>query len=166
MSEEFPNLDITNDLFEIDGNRVTCSGGTASLDMILNLITQTHGAALAAEISDQLIHDRIREPSDRQRMELRSRLGVSHPKLLAVVKIMEDNLEEPLVQTDIAINSSVNTPIGEVVQEIFGYNTNPLLSQFKVGSGPPFTATDVNVNSISSACLRLCIGITFFQMLP
>ena len=25
------------------------------LDMILNLITQTHGAALAAEISDQLI---------------------------------------------------------------------------------------------------------------
>ena len=91
LSEEFPNLDITNDLFEIDGNRVTCSGGTASLDMILNLITQTHGAALAAEISDQLIHDRIREPSDRQRMELRSRLGVSHPKLLAVVKIMEDN---------------------------------------------------------------------------
>ena len=76
LSEEFPNLDITNDLFEIDGNRVTCSGGTASLDMILNLITQTHGAALAAEISDQLIHDRIREPSDRQRMELRSRLGV------------------------------------------------------------------------------------------
>ena len=34
LSEEFPNLDITNDLFEIDGNRVTCSGGTASLDMI------------------------------------------------------------------------------------------------------------------------------------
>ena len=109
LSEEFPNLDITNDLFEIDGNRVTCSGGTASLDMILNLISQTHGAALAAEISDQLIHDRIREPSDRQRMELRSRLGVSHPKLLAVVKIMEDNLEEPLVQTDIAVKTHLST---------------------------------------------------------
>ena len=108
LSEEFPNLDVTNDLFEIDGNRVTCSGGTASLDMILNLITQTHGAILAAEISDQLIHDRIREPSDRQRMELRSRIGVSHPKLLAVVKIMEDNLEEPLVQTDIAIKTHLS----------------------------------------------------------
>lgn len=109
LSEEFPNLDITNDLFEIDGNRVTCSGGTASLDMILNLITQTHGATLAAEISDQFIHDRIREPTDRQRMELRSRLGVSHPKLLAVVKIMEDNLEEPLVQTDIASRTNLST---------------------------------------------------------
>ena len=109
LSEEFPDLDITNDLFEIDGNRVTCSGGTASLDMMLNLITQAHGASLAAGISDQFIHDRIREPSDRQRMELRARLGVSHPKLLAVVKIMEENLEEPLVQTDIAIKTNLST---------------------------------------------------------
>ena len=109
LSEEFPDLEITNDLFEIDGNRITCSGGTASLDMMLNLITQAHGASLAAEISDQFIHDRIREPSDRQRMELRARLGVSHPKLLAVVKIMEDNLEEPLVQTDIAIKTNLST---------------------------------------------------------
>ena len=109
LSEEFPDLEITNDLFEVDGTRVTCSGGTASLDMMLNLITQAHGATLAAEISDQFIHDRIREPTDRQRMELRSRLGVSHPKLLAVVKTMEDNLEEPLAQTDIARMTNLST---------------------------------------------------------
>lgn len=109
LSEEFPELEITNDLFEVDGTRVTCSGGTASLDMMLNLITQAHGAALAAEVSDQFIHDRIREPTDRQRMELRSRLGVSHPKLLAVVKTMEDNLEEPLPQTDIARMTNLST---------------------------------------------------------
>jgi transcriptional regulator GlxA family with amidase domain len=109
LSEEFPDLEITNDLFEVDGTRVTCSGGTASLDMMLNLITQAHGAALAAEISDQFIHDRIREPTDRQRMELRSRLGVSHPKLLAVVKTMENNLEEPLAQTDIARMTNLST---------------------------------------------------------
>ncbi|MDB2324114.1 GlxA family transcriptional regulator [Alphaproteobacteria bacterium] len=109
LSEEFPELEITNDLFEVDGTRLTCSGGTASLDMMLNLITQSHGAALAAEVSDQFIHDRIREPTDRQRMELRSRLGVSHPKLLAVVKTMEDNLEEPLAQTDIARMTNLST---------------------------------------------------------
>ena len=40
--EEFPDLEITNDLFEIDGNRITCSGGTASLDLMLNLITVAH----------------------------------------------------------------------------------------------------------------------------
>ena len=109
LAEEFPELEITNDLFEVDGKRVTCSGGTAALDMMLNLITQTHGAQLAAEVSDQFIHDRIREPTDRQRMELRSRIGVSHPKLLAVVKTMEDNLEEPLAQTSIARMTNLST---------------------------------------------------------
>lgn len=109
LAEEFPKLEITNDLFEVDGTRVTCSGGTAALDMMLNLITQTHGAQLAAEVSDQFIHDRIREPTDRQRMELRSRIGVSHPKLLTVVKTMEDNLEEPLAQTAIARMTNLST---------------------------------------------------------
>jgi len=109
LAEEFQDLQITTDLFEIDGNRVTCSGGTASLDMMLNLISQSHGAQLAAEVSDQFIHDRIREPTDRQRMELRSRIGVSHPKLLAVVKTMEDNLEEPLPQTAIARETGLST---------------------------------------------------------
>jgi len=102
LAEEFPLLEITNELFEIDDTRITCSGGTASLDMILYLISQVHGTTLAAQVSEQFIHDRIRDPSDRQRMELRSRLGVSHPKLLAVVSFMEEGLEEPYSQTELA----------------------------------------------------------------
>lgn len=109
LAEEFPLLDITNELFEIDDTRITCSGGTASLDMILYLIGQVHGQALAAQVSDQFIHDRIRDPSDRQRMELRSRLGVSHPKLLAVVGLMEQSLEEPLSQTELAHKANLST---------------------------------------------------------
>ncbi len=109
LAEEFPLLEITNELFEIDDKRVTCSGGTASLDMILYLIGQVHGQGLAAQVSDQFIHDRIRDPSDRQRMELRSRLGVSHPKLLAVVGLMEQGLEEPFSQTELAMKANLST---------------------------------------------------------
>lgn len=109
LVEEFPDLDVTNDLFEIDGNRVTCSGGTASLDMMLHLIAQAHGTSLATTVSEQFIHDRIRDSHDRQRMELRSRLGVSHPKLLSVVAEMEANLEDPLPQTEIARRTELST---------------------------------------------------------
>ena len=109
LAEEFPHLEITNELFEINDNRITCSGGTASLDMMLYLISQIHGQAIAAEVSDQFIHDRIRDPSDRQRMELRSRLGVSHPKLLTVVGMMEDHLEEPMSQTSLAKEAALST---------------------------------------------------------
>ena len=51
----------------------------------------------------------IREPHSHQRMELRTRLGVSHPKLLAVIADMEDNIEEPLSQTELADMAALST---------------------------------------------------------
>ncbi|RFB79232.1 GlxA family transcriptional regulator [Methylovirgula sp. 4M-Z18] len=93
--EEFPALDVTQELFEIDRNRYTCAGGTAAIDMMLRLIATRCDTRVAALVTDELIHHRMREPNERQRMELRSRLGVAHPKLLAVVAEMEKRLEHP-----------------------------------------------------------------------
>ncbi|MCP4329835.1 MAG: GlxA family transcriptional regulator [Alphaproteobacteria bacterium] len=102
LAEEFPELDLTYELFEIDGKRMTCSGGTAALDLMLNLIGLDHDRDLAIAVSDQLIHERIRDSRDHQRMTLRSRLGVSHAKLLAVISQMEENQEEPLSCAELA----------------------------------------------------------------
>ncbi|WP_323796349.1 GlxA family transcriptional regulator [Nisaea sp.] len=109
FTEEFPEIEVTSDLFEIDRDRFTCSGGTAALDMMLHLIAKQHGFKLANEVSEQFIHDRIREPHDHQRMELRARLGVSHPKLINVIAEMEANLEEPLSQTALADKAGLST---------------------------------------------------------
>jgi len=100
--EEFPDIEVTGDLFEIDGSVFTCAGGSASMDLMLHLITQQHGHDLAAAVSEQFIHDRIREPSDRQRMALRMRIGHSHPKLVAAIAFMEDNLETPVTPPQLA----------------------------------------------------------------
>jgi transcriptional regulator GlxA family with amidase domain len=40
--EEFPEIDVAADLFEVDRNRLTCSGGTAALDLMLHLIAARH----------------------------------------------------------------------------------------------------------------------------
>ncbi len=109
FAEEFPDIEISPDLFEIDRDRITCSGGTAALDMMLNLIGRQHGHQIASDISEQFIHDRIREPHDHQRMELRTRLGVSHPKLIAVISDMEAHLEEPLSQSELSQRASLST---------------------------------------------------------
>lgn len=109
FTEEFPEIEVSSDLYEIDRDRFTCSGGTAALDMMLHLIGRQHGSALAHDVSEQFIHDRIREPHDHQRMELRARLGVTHPKLIAVISEMEGNLEEPLSQTDLADRAGLST---------------------------------------------------------
>ena len=107
--EDFPDLDITSELFEIDRNRYTCAGGTAALDMMLSLIAKQTTQELALAVADQLIYHRIREGTERQRMELRARLGISHPKLLAAIACMEDNLEEPLSCSDLATNVGLST---------------------------------------------------------
>ena len=100
--EDFPHLDITDELYEVDGGIITCSGGTASLDLFLHMISDDHGHDLAAHVSEWFLHKQIREQSEHQRMSLRFRVGVSHPKLLASIQYMEENLETPLDREEIA----------------------------------------------------------------
>ena len=100
--EDFPELEVSGELYEIDGARLTCSGGTASLDMMLSLVAERHGRDLATQVAEQFIHERIRETHDHQRMSLQGRLGISHPKLLQVITLMEENLEEPLARAELA----------------------------------------------------------------
>lgn len=103
FSETFPDIEATSDLFEVDRNRYTCSGGTAALDMMLHLIAERHGRDLATRVSEQCLVDRIRSPHDRQRLPLRARLGVHNPKLVASIEMMEANLAEPLPQETLAL---------------------------------------------------------------
>ena len=102
MREEFPNLIISSELFEIDRDRYTCSGGTAPMDMMLTLISRKHGTELATAISEQFIYDRIRGPNDRQRIPLKQRFGSSQPKLVEAVELMESNIEEPMGLDELA----------------------------------------------------------------
>ncbi len=107
--EDFPGIDATTEVYEIDRNRMTCSGGTAAMDLMLGLIAADHGRALATAVADQFIHERIRAPSEPQRMGLRNRLDITQPKLLAAIELMEDNLEEPLSRRVLAAHTGVST---------------------------------------------------------
>jgi transcriptional regulator GlxA family with amidase domain len=102
MREEFPGIIVSQELFEIDRDRYTCSGGTAPLDMMLNIISSHHGAQLAVAISEEFICERIRGRNDRQRIPLRLHLGTSQPKLMEAVALMEANLEEPMSLDELA----------------------------------------------------------------
>jgi transcriptional regulator GlxA family with amidase domain len=99
---EFGGIDVVQELFRIDGKRYTCAGGTAGIDMMLAVIREDHGEELVAKVTDQLIHHRTRDASERQRMELRARLGVAHPKLCKIVQLMETTTENPLSCAELA----------------------------------------------------------------
>ena len=102
FAEKFPRIRTTTDIFVIDSNRYTCSGGTAALDMMLQLISTQHERGLANDVSEQFIHPRIRGTDDKQRMALQSRLGVANRKLIDAVEMMETAIEDPSDVRDIA----------------------------------------------------------------
>ncbi len=108
LCEDFPGLEVTSNLFEIDRKRITCAGGTAALDLMLHLMALAHGAELAGRVSDQFMHQRIRAAHDHQRMAAHERLGVREPKLLAAIRVMEENLDEPLSLGEIARRANLS----------------------------------------------------------
>ncbi|MFM0636870.1 GlxA family transcriptional regulator [Paraburkholderia metrosideri] len=105
--ERYGSLNASQELFEIGARRITCAGGTASIDMMLDLIGRKHGAALASAVSEQFVVSRIRQRSDHQRMEIAARYGVHNRKLIQVIGAMEQHMEEPLSPAQLAEEISV-----------------------------------------------------------
>jgi transcriptional regulator GlxA family with amidase domain len=89
-------------LFEIDGARLTCCGGAASLDFALTLVDLLFGATVQAQVKEVLCVDRVRGQEERQRVALQARFGLLQPKLTEAVTLMEANIEEPLSTDEIA----------------------------------------------------------------
>lgn len=108
FSETFPQAEVYADLYEVDGNLYTCAGGTASLDMMLNLIGQDFGEGLVNRVCEQHLTDRVRSANDRQRLPLRARLGVQNSKVLQIIELMEANLAEPLSLLEIADDAGLS----------------------------------------------------------
>ena len=102
FSEAFPKANVYADLFEVDSNIYTCAGGTAALDMMLKLIGDDFGDNIVNRVCEQVLTDRVRSPTDRQRLPLRARLGVQNSKVLTIIELMEANLAEPLSLIEIA----------------------------------------------------------------
>ena len=102
MQEAFPRVQLSTSLFTLDRDRLTSSGGTAPLDMMLHLIGRDHGHELSAAISDMFVYERIRNEQDHQRVPLKHMLGTQQPKLQDIVALMEANLEEPINLDELA----------------------------------------------------------------
>ena len=107
--EEFQEVNLTKSVFVIDGNRITTAGGTSSIDLMLKIIAQDHGEDLASLTADQLIYSSIRTDQDTQRLSIPTRIGVRHPKLSAVIRKMEQNIEEPISPSVLAQEVAMST---------------------------------------------------------
>ncbi len=108
LREEFPEVQVSDDLFLFDRDRITCAGGQASMDMMLHLINERHGNKLVTHISEQFMCERIRRSDDRQRIPLHLTLGSNQPKLIEAATLMEANIEEPISLDELSSYVSIS----------------------------------------------------------
>lgn len=122
--ESYPQLEILEDIYVIDRDRFTCSGGTASIDLMLQLIAAQHGTTNATTVASHYMHERVRRDNDRQLMDPRHRLGVVHPRLRDAVLLMEDRIENPLSCAKLAETASMSS---RQLERLFRkyFNTSP-----------------------------------------
>lgn len=99
---EFPAIDVSREIFVVDRQRFSCAGGTAAMDMMLDLIQRHYGRELAARIADLCIRDTIRGGDAPQRLDIRLRTGISNAVLLNCIELMEGNIEQPLTAQECA----------------------------------------------------------------
>ena len=102
LIEDHPEVVVTTGVCVFDRDRITCAGGDAAGDLMMNFVAREHGPHLAASIAEQLVHERIRGTRDVQRRPLVQHIGTGQPRLLDAVQLMEANLEEPLPVEQIA----------------------------------------------------------------
>jgi transcriptional regulator GlxA family with amidase domain len=104
----YPQLEITEDLYVIDRNVFTCSGGTAALDMMVHFVSQVAGSKLALAVAEQFIHPQVRTQEQQQRLDLHIRYRIENPKLIHVITLMEETLDEPLELREMARRAQIS----------------------------------------------------------
>lgn len=99
LRETFTGITFANDLFVIDRDRFTCTGGVAPLDMMAVFIEARFGRTVAGQVSDQFIVEKVRRPEEPQYTPVKT----ANPAVGQAVRLMTENIDAPLAVADIAL---------------------------------------------------------------
>ncbi|MEE9333007.1 MAG: GlxA family transcriptional regulator [Granulosicoccaceae bacterium] len=119
--EQFPEVNLVRNVFVADEPIITASGGTATADLMLNLISDQHSAELATAVADQMVYYSVRDASVDQLVGLHSRQVGRNPHLNKAIQKMMDSIEAPVSTTTIADDIGISK---RQLERLFGRYLN------------------------------------------
>jgi transcriptional regulator GlxA family with amidase domain len=102
FTERFPGIEVRQELCVIDGNLLTCAGGTSAIDMMLHVIASNLDQVTAARVAEQLIMPAVRPLDQHQRGNVGLGLRRTDPRLSAAVRRMEESIAQRVGVPEIA----------------------------------------------------------------
>ncbi len=154
ITEMFPDVDLRPSVFVANAPIISASGGTATADLMLHLISQRHGDVLATSVADQMVYNAVRSGTAQQRVSLQSRAGARSEKLAEALALMKSDLDEMTSPTEIAEKIGIST---RQLERLFGKNlhTSPkryLLDLKLERARHLLVQTEMSVTDIALAC--------------
>lgn len=151
--EAWPDLAPTANKYEIDGRIITCGGGAAATDLMLDLIARDHGTDFAAMVSDMCLR-RVNIGTDpAQRSSIAAVVQSRNPVLVRIVALMRQNLEEPLSMDALAERAGYSR---RHMERLFRVNTGQTPAEFyrnlRLDHGRALLAgTDLTLSEVTAA---------------
>ncbi|HKF72316.1 MAG TPA: helix-turn-helix domain-containing protein [Stellaceae bacterium] len=150
--ERFPAAQPLNQLYLLGDTVAQCSGGVATLDMMLDLIGRFAGEALANEVANALVHTR-RPPAVKQRNDapIEARQNSISSRLIA---LMEKNLDFPLSLPELAKKLKVPArTLSYVCKQVFGESPMRLYLRIRLQAARNFLFyEEFSIKAVSNAC--------------
>lgn len=108
LAEIFPDLDQRGTMFEVDRDRLTCSGGVAPLDLVHFLLRQWADPALAQQVSEWFLHRDALPLGTLQREHSSLMTRATDRRLRTAIGMMHQSLEEPISREMLARQAGIS----------------------------------------------------------
>lgn len=119
--ELYPDIEVIEQLYNIDRGRITCAGGHATLDMMLDIISGLNGPALAQVVANAFVAHRQRDSDEPQRLDPWPPHQDGKSPLNRVLQGMEENIQTPLSAGALADQAGVSVrALNRLVHESLG----------------------------------------------
>lgn len=124
--DAYPEVEVVEQIFVVDRERVTAAGGVSSLDLMLDVIRSGHGQGLAQIVANAFVHGRARPAETPQLIEGVVR-SPNQNLVQRTVRLMKDNVAYPLGILELCEELSVSR---RRLERLFAKETGKSPSEF------------------------------------
>lgn len=158
--EHYPEVIFNEHIYTLDHKRYTCSGGTAGLDMALQMIRERHGKRLAGEIAELFLIDHWRQSDSYQHLPKPERISPGYEYVINAIGLMQSNLEEPLTQKDLSRLAGISSrQLQRLFQQYCGAAPSRYYLEMRLRRARELLQqTSMNITDIALACGFLTVS--------
>ena len=154
FKECYPKIEISEQLFEFNHDRITCAGGHATLDMMLDIIRRHHGSNLAQMVANAFVAHHPRRAAEPQRLDPHLVPNENNSPLTNILQDMENNISTPLSAQALAKRAGISIrALNRIVHDRVGESPMSYYRKIRLNAARnALFYSDIAIQDIAASC--------------